>query len=87
MSSPDIRILPLCDSNILNNALISELFPEPVLPTIPIFSLGYIIRLISFKTISERPLYVAEYFWNSICGVEIENLLFFRYGQLGIEGK
>ena len=40
MSSPDISILPLWDSNILNNALISELFPEPVLPTIPIFSFG-----------------------------------------------
>ena len=78
MSSSEINILPRCDSNILNMALINELFPEPVRPTIPIFSLGYIVKLISRKTISDNPRYVAEYFWNSIWGFVIMNFLFFK---------
>ena len=40
ISIPEIKILPFNGSKILKSPFTKELFPEPVLPTIPIFSLG-----------------------------------------------
>lgn len=53
-------ILPLAGSMIRNSARVKELFPAPVLPTIPIFSRGLMSRLISFKIKSSSGRYRAE---------------------------
>jgi len=37
ISSPSMMILPMAFSIMRNNAMVSEDFPAPVLPTIPIF--------------------------------------------------
>ncbi len=52
MSTSSINILPSNASNILNKHNVIVLFPLPVLPAIPIFSFGNILKDIFFNTIS-----------------------------------
>ena len=50
ISTSSINIFPLEASKIRNNAKHKVVFPLPVLPTIPIFSPGFIVQFIFFKT-------------------------------------
>ena len=53
-SMPSIKIDPSADSRIRNNANVSEDFPAPVRPTIPIFSPEEILNVTPLRT-SSRP--------------------------------
>ena len=44
ISTLSINILPSNDSNILNRLKVIDDLPAPVLPTIPIFSFGFILK-------------------------------------------
>jgi hypothetical protein len=50
ISVPSIKIYPDYSSNSLISDMITELFPAPVLPIIPIFSPGLIFIEMFFKT-------------------------------------
>ena len=58
ISTLSIYIVPSKGSNILNKHKQIVLFPLPVLPTIPIFSLDLISKFKFFKTISVLGLYL-----------------------------
>jgi hypothetical protein len=58
MFTPSIRILPCSGSKILANAKVIVLFPDPVLPTIPIFNPYSILNDKLFKTNSVLGLYL-----------------------------
>ena len=49
-----IKIFPV-GSESLNRAVISDDFPAPVLPTIPIFSFSLVLKLIFFRIFLEFP--------------------------------
>ena len=49
-----IKIFPV-GSESLNRAVISDDFPAPVLPTIPIFSFSLVLKLMFFRIILEFP--------------------------------
>lgn len=61
---PSIKILPLTPysvklcSNILKNPKVKVLFPEPVLPTTPIFSAGLISKSIPLIINGNSSLYL-----------------------------
>jgi hypothetical protein len=52
MSIPSINILPLKISTIRLKAKLIVLFPAPVLPTIPIFSPAFVVKVKPFNTVS-----------------------------------
>lgn len=57
-----IDILPLCISTILNKTKNRLDFPEPVLPTIPIFSPGRVWKDTSFKASGNPSRYLMNTF-------------------------
>ena len=60
ISISSINIFPLWGSKSLNTHKHRVLFPLPVLPTTPIFSLGLIIKLRFFNIIGVSSLYFTE---------------------------
>lgn len=66
ISTPSIRILPCKSSTIRLIEMQMVLLPEPVLPTIPIFSLGLTVKESLLRTISVLSLYLRSTPWNSI---------------------
>jgi len=60
VSSPSMLMLPPAGSMMRNKLNVRELFPAPVRPTMPTFSLGLISRLMSFNTRSSPSLYRVE---------------------------
>ena len=63
--SPSISIFPSKASIILNNDKVRLDFPLPVLPIIPIFSPGFISKLILLSAKSQSFLYFIEKFSNN----------------------
>ena len=55
---PSISIYPLNISRTLNKQRVIVDFPAPVLPTTPIFSVGWIINVSPFRTGSKFSLYL-----------------------------
>lgn len=60
VSTPSMLMLPPAASIMRNKLNVRELFPAPVRPTMPTFSLGLISRLMSFNTKSSSFLYRVE---------------------------
>ena len=64
MFMSSIKIVPV-GSDSLNRAVISEDFPAPVRPTIPILSLASVLKLIFFRMILEFSSYLNDTSRNS----------------------
>ena len=69
MFMSSIKIVPV-GSDSLNRAVISEDFPAPVRPTIPILSLASVLKLIFFRMILEFSSYLNDTSRNSTTPVE-----------------
>ena len=65
ISIPSISIDPFCNSTILLNARQMVLLPAPDLPTTPIFSPLFTLKLRLFRTVSVSGRYYRETFLNS----------------------
>ena len=64
MLMSSIRIVPVGSAS-LNKAVINVDLPAPVRPTIPIFSLAAVLKLICFKISFEFSSYLSETLSNS----------------------